>query len=301
MLSSQTRLKFLIPITVILSFLACTGPNQKTLPAYHSSTSLSSPVEFADGIRTLNGISFSGARDELYISLQLPDTFDNGRHKAGIFKLQFQSTNWTEPELLEIEGISDAYHPVISPDGQRLFFNSRSHPDSGGAYLKHDLWYLEKEINGWSQPNNIPAVNTVNYESYPSVASNRNLYFNSDRPGGKGGMDFYVSRFHDGKYLQPMALTVLNSTDEENDLVVDPKERFIIFNRYAHADQSIDLWVSFRSEGVWLAPKKLESINEEEVWELTPTLAPDGKYFFFEKNSMIWQMDLEILLKSARQ
>jgi hypothetical protein len=47
------------------------------------------------------------------------------------------------------------------------------------------------EDRGWSLA---APVNTPDYrESYPSVVADGSLYFSSDRPGGIGGGDIYVS------------------------------------------------------------------------------------------------------------
>lgn len=77
--------------------------------------------------------------------------------------------------------------------------------------------------------------------SYPSLARNNNLYFNLTRNGGQGGMHVYVSNFENGSYLDPIALKALNSSDEENDLVIYPDVRFIIFNRYIQINQLTSL------------------------------------------------------------
>ena len=90
----------------------------------------------------------------------------------------------------------------------------------------------------------------------------------------------------------------MNSSDAENDLVVDPDQRFIIFNRYEDAAKGLDLFISFNREGSWSQPVSLDQINTSEDWELTPTLSPDGRYFFYELNGKIMQYDLDELLQS---
>jgi len=122
-------------------------------------------------------------------------------------------------------------------------------------------------------------INSSIYDSYPTLARNNNIYFNSDRVGGKGGMDIYVSYYVDGKYQNPINLKTINSPDVENDLVVDPDERFIISNKYIAADKSIDLYISHKRDGVWSKPQKLPKVNTSDKWKLTPTLSPDGEYF----------------------
>lgn len=291
---SLTSIAVALFIPVLLT--SCNGGK----PPYHRQEALSEPTPFSSEITTTNGIAFSPEGKVLYTSSNLADTFANGRKAAGIFQHRFSNGKWNSPELMPIKGLMDAYHPVLSADGQRLFFNSRSHPDSADTYLKHDICYMEKTGEGWSAPRAIEAIRTSDYESYPSVAANGNLYFNSDRPGGKGGMDFYMSAFIDGLYTTLVRLGAINSANEENDLVVDPQERFIIFNRYEHASKSIDLWISFREEGGWATPKKLAVVNKNDQWELTPSLSPDGKYFFYELNGRIMQVDLSAVIRVQR-
>lgn len=177
-----------------------------------------------------------------------------------------------------------------------MFFNSRSHPDSANKYLPHNIWAIYKTQSGWSIPEMVKGINSLEYDSYPSIARNNNLYFNSDRDGGKGGMDFYVSHFIDGEYQEPVNIERLNSSDAENDLVVDPDERFIIFNRYINSTKEIDLFISFKKANQWTTPRKLDNINSADNWELTPTLSPDGKYFFYELNHNIMQINLGVLI-----
>ena len=279
---------------LVTLLVGCEMPTERQ--PYSSDKALTKPALFSEKIDTQNGISFSPNGKELLVSLQKKDTFQNGRTATGIYKYTFADGYWSGPEEIALPGFFDAYHPVLSNDGTRLFFNSRFNPDSGLVYLPHDIWYSDKHESAWSAPRPVTAINSSSYESYPSIAANGNLYFNSNRPGGKGGMDIYMSEYRDGVYLAPKPLEVINSKHEENDLVVAPDERFIIFNRYVHEDQSIDLWLSLNQNGEWLEPVLIDLINENDVWELTPSLSPDGHYFFFEKEGQIWQVDLDVLL-----
>ena len=122
------------------------------------------------------------------------------------------------------------------------------------------------------------------------------MYFNSDREGGKGGMDIYVSNYVNGEYQEPINLKTLNSDQTENDLVVDPEEKFIIFNRYIDSIKALDLYISYREGEDWGKPRALDKINSPKKWELTPSLSPEGKYFFYELDGKIMQIDLAELV-----
>ena len=66
-----------------------------------------------------------------------------------------------------------------------------------------DLYISYNTPTGWSEPINLGAnINTEFWESSPSLSPDKNaLYFSSDRPGGYGGKDLYVSYRVNGKWL----------------------------------------------------------------------------------------------------
>ena len=79
----------------------------------------------------------------------------------------------------------------------------------------------------------------------------------------------------------------------ENDLVVDPEEKFIVLNRYNDSTKAIDFYISFRDGNNWKKPIALDKINSPTKWELIPTLPPERKYFFYELDGKIIQFHLE--------
>ena len=285
-----------LPWILILDLFGC-RQNESEPPPYFQTEKVAAPTPlFEDVISTVNGISFSSDGYTIYTSNNIERRFANDRQYASIFTQEYKSGNWTKPKRLDLGIDIDAYHPVLSSDNQLLFFNSRTHLDSGNRSIKHNVWVASWEDGGWKNPRMVAGVNSTFYDSYPSIATNKNLYFNSDRPGGKGGMDIYVARYVEGVYRTPQPIEILNSSDEENDLVVDPDERFIIFNRYFHSNRELDFYISFNVEDEWTVPRLLDNINTSEGWELTPSLTPDGNYFLYELNGTIMQVDLGSLI-----
>ena len=267
----------------------------KDLPPYHLEHGSVIPSIFADGkITTTNGINFSEDGNMLYTSKTIAKNSKSGTPFAAIFTSEYNDGIWREPQQILFP--IDAYHPVLSHDQKKLYFNSRSHPDTLDKFIKHNIWVSERLDGNWSEPELLNAVNSPYYDSYPSIAKSGNVYFNSDRPGGNGGMDIYVSKSEAGKLMQPINLSSINSKHVENDLVVDPLERFIIFNRYIDSTRSIDLYVSFQEKDTWSTPVLLQHVNEDNQWELTPSLSPEGSYFFYEVDNKIMQINLEMIL-----
>ncbi|MCP4723397.1 MAG: hypothetical protein GY863_00095, partial [bacterium] len=114
---------------------------------------------------------------------------------------------WQEPEL---PSFADArYHfadPFVSPDGKRLYFwSNRPVEPSGEPRNNSDLWYVDLlENNTYGQPVRIDEIiNTTDWQVFPTVSSNGNLYFSGYYADNtKGRFDVYMSELVDGKYTK---------------------------------------------------------------------------------------------------
>jgi outer membrane protein OmpA-like peptidoglycan-associated protein/tetratricopeptide (TPR) repeat protein len=90
--------------------------------------------------------------------------------------------------------------PYITKDGSRIYFAS----DMPGGYGEADLYYCNRQGNGWSAPVNLgPAINTFGNEKFPSLDSAGNLYFASDGYKGYGSMDIIVAKNNGGGMFEP--------------------------------------------------------------------------------------------------
>ena len=85
------------------------------------------------------------------------------------------------------------FNPFVSRDGLSLYFSS----DRPGGYGGFDIWVSHRVMvdDPWGEPQNLgPNVNTPSVENSPALSPDgRRLYFQSDRPGGFGKLDLYVS------------------------------------------------------------------------------------------------------------
>lgn len=94
--------------------------------------------------------------------------------------------------LTELNSPSADARATIRHDGLELFFQS----DRTGS-LGFDLWVATRAstLHAWSAPVNLGApINTASMDQFPYLASDREtLFFASDRPGGSGALDLYVS------------------------------------------------------------------------------------------------------------
>jgi len=85
------------------------------------------------------------------------------------------------------------FGPAISKNGLSLYISS-TRPGGFGAA---DIWVSQRASLDapWGTPVNLgPAINTGNQESLPNISRDGHwMFFSSDRPGGLGGSDIWVS------------------------------------------------------------------------------------------------------------
>ncbi len=110
-------------------------------------------------------------------------------------------------------------------------------------------------------------------------------------------MDIYKSEWKNGQFEEPQPVVSLNTPDSENDLFIDPQERFIVFNRYLFESKEIELYISFRDEQTWTKPQPLTPLNTTGSWELTPVISPEGMYLFYELDGRVKRMALKDLVE----
>ncbi len=94
--------------------------------------------------------------------------------------------------------ISGFFNPTIAKNGNRIYFSADFPKKSFGG---RDIWYIDKARStdevGWKMPENasdsIIIMNSNARDDYAWCYGDTLLYFASNRKGGYGGMDIYVS------------------------------------------------------------------------------------------------------------
>ncbi len=192
-----------------------------------------------------------------------------------VFVTRLVNGLWTKPMPLPftLDGGGDG--PKLSPDNQRLYFNS-DRPRRPGDSKRERIWCAERTADGWGEPVPLgPEINDEHLHWQVSVDDRGNLYFGSERRGSKGLDDVFVAVPRAGGYEKPVSLdAAVNSKAHEGSPFVAPDGRYLIFLRDS------DLWISFRGEGGrWRPAKRLKT----PAGAVCPYVSPDGKYFFFLK------------------
>ena len=143
-----------------------------------------------------------------------------------------QGDRWGKPRNMGIPVNSRYWEsfPSLSIDGYTLYFVS----NRPGGYGGTDIWCCTLEEGRWSEPKNLgPNINTKGNETAPYIHfDDKTLYFASDGHTGMGGMDlFCAKRLSDSTWGEVKNLGYpINTTGEENNLIVAPDGRTAIFS-----------------------------------------------------------------------
>ncbi|MCB0712060.1 MAG: PD40 domain-containing protein [Ignavibacteriae bacterium] len=118
--------------------------------------------------------------------------------------------------------------PSITGDGKTIYFASTRPGGYGGV----DIWVTHNVDGVWSRA--IPldsTINTVDNERSPFVIQNgTSLFFSSDRPGGFGKEDFWVSYLTLGDWQKPLNLGgEINSSEDELFFHAPPGSKYFYF------------------------------------------------------------------------
>ena len=276
-------------ITLLLCWSCVSAQNvaaqniDRTNNPYASDKPLNEPVIFAEGIVSTGDFdshpAFTADGKTLYFLRSTPNF-----NLWTILVARFEKGKWSTPGVAPFSGQYSDADPFITSDGSRFYFIS-NRPIAGKSKPDLDIWVMEKTAAGWSEPKNVGApINSSGSEWYPTVTANGTIYFGSDREGGKGRTDIYRSRFVNGKYTEAENLgDAINTQLNEFEPLIAPDESFLVFMAGGRADGrgGFDLYISHNRNGAWTKPANLGDKINSSGNEYSPTISPDGKYFFW--------------------
>jgi outer membrane protein OmpA-like peptidoglycan-associated protein len=176
---------------------------------------------------------------------------------------------WSEPEQLVIDGLTDLNKGIftnafLSNDGRTLLlaFSETKKSEANDLYVSS-----QKPDGTWSRPKRMGNLNTPGSEDTPFLAADGvTLYFTSDRPGGLGSHDMYMSRRLDDtweKWSEPKNLGApINTSDWDSYYSIDATGEFayLVSGKFSNRGSDIvrvKLKEEFRPEPVVLIVGKV--------------------------------------------
>ena len=141
--------------------------------------------------------------------------YTDGLEKQAEAEAQLRSVVWTSPKEIfpGLDPKVDRYDATVSADGQTLIFVIGRPQEGADLYIA-----TRPSIDAaWSEPVAIEVLNTEQDELGPALSGDgQQLYFYSDRAGGKGGYDIWHARRLGAQWTTPVNLgqTVNTRFDE---------------------------------------------------------------------------------------
>ena len=219
---------------------------------------------------------------------------------VGIQAMSFAHAEWSEPVNLgaPINSAGDESQATFSPDGLSLYFHS-DRRDLQGARGGNDIWASRRACQHcpWETPVNLgPVINSSANENAPTFSNDgRTLFFVSNRAGGHGRSDIYLSHRADPNddlgWGPPENLGPdVNTADAEASPAYLGKgtggHAQLYFSRGVVMDQKADIFVaSITRRGVTLGPAvAVSELNDPTVNDAGETVRRDGKELIFWSN-----------------
>ncbi len=142
--------------------------------------------------------------------------------------------------------------PTFMPDGNTMYFNCFDRQMKTGG----DICVTERIGEGWSEPLIVQAVSTDDYLEVEPLLSpdGKQLYIMSNRPGGKGGTDIWVSDWVDGEWTEPSNLDApINSPFSDHCLYFAGENWEFAYwtSTRPGGFGGNDIWMSQRVNGDW--------------------------------------------------
>lgn len=116
--------------------------------------------------------------------------------------------------------VNKKYHegPVaFSPDGKQAYITRNNYGEKAIDGTRHFSLYVSNLVGEtWSDPEPV-VFNSNDYSVGHATFSpdGKIMFFASDMPGGKGGVDIYRSRWQDGNWSVPENMASLNTSSDE--------------------------------------------------------------------------------------
>jgi hypothetical protein len=162
-----------------------------------------------------------------------------------------------EPAELVGEG-EDVSQPAISSDGARMVYASVGPEGDSNLFLR--LW----DGSSWGEARPMRALNSNFQETSPALSGDgKLLFFSSDRPGGRGGADIWVSKWDGAEYAWSLPLTErVNTPFDEIDPAFAPDGLTLYFaSNRPHAA----VGVSEKDAAAAAAAQLLEDVTDRRV------------------------------------
>ncbi|UKN01625.1 tetratricopeptide repeat protein [Paracrocinitomix mangrovi] len=180
-----------------------------------------------------------------------------------------ENKEWSEPSnsdevvrRMNTEGFDAVSH--ISPDGKYLYLtiNTMAMEKPKPKTKSSDIFYCKKNTRGgWNSPKSMgKPINTIVFDASASLTADGNtMYFISERKGGQGRADIWVTKLSGKEWSKPVNLgPTINTAGQETTVYVTPDEKYLFFSSDGLDGMGgYDVFVCENKSGQWSDPVNL--------------------------------------------
>jgi hypothetical protein len=202
---------------------------------------------------------------------------------------------WTAPVNItpEIQSDGDFYISCLSADGKLLFLSKDDH-------ITSDIYMSSYDGKNWTKTVKLNKnINTKYWESHGFISEDGNQFiFASDRPGGFGGLDLYISHKVNGDWGPAVNLgPEINTPFNEDRPFLINNGKTLFFSSQGHENiGGYDLFRSdLQSNGLWSEPKNLGyPINtpDDDIFFMPTADGKSGYYSRFKQTGGFGKEDI---------
>jgi len=209
----------------------------------------------------------------------------DGQYFEDIYSSYNTGKDWNIPKRIsELSTMGHDASVSVSADGRTMLLyradiTSRAE-EAGDIYISH------RKGNKWSKPEKLKGgINTSFKESHAAFSNDgKTIYFTSNRPGGKGGMDIYLSIQNKlGVWQKPVNLgDEINTEYDEIGPFFHADGKTLFFSSKGHKTiGGFDFFSSERIGGGWTTPRNLGYPINSLLDDIYYTPTTDGKRAYF--------------------
>ena len=276
-------MRYIYILFLLITFISC---KNNTILYFDQEPPSTIPKLFAPSIVNTDNVElnivFNTNNTEMFFSRIVDNSFV-------IHHSELTNGKWSDIKPIKMYDdnvlVSVACDPTITKDGKTMHFLGVDPKLYENDVTREELYtippdiYKSKKVNGkWELASKVNfSVSTEYLETYPVVTADGSLYFRSNRPSNKGGMNTYRAQYlGNEKFETPI---IINAKMEKKELItyVSTDEQYAITNGHGKFQ------ITFNENGKWTKPKEIPLKYESNWRYYCPYMSPDGKYFIYSR------------------
>ena len=190
------------------------------------------------------------------------------------------SGKWSKPVYFQYNTLKNEFPACLSIDGKMLIL-SREEKDN------YDLFYSVFENGKWTEPVSMGnSINSSADEKEASLSKDGNLlYFSSNRKGGYGKFDIYMSqKSANGKWGKPINLGKdINTSENEISPFIHPDGQVLYFSSDGYIEENMggfDIFYSTKNaNNIWSKPLHMKYPVNTTRDDMNYQIASGGKRY----------------------